>query len=65
MEPRAATPAKRLETVRHLAEAGIPTSVMIAPVIPTLNDSEVEVPALDTSRFQAPLATQSQMSLFD
>ena len=156
MEPRAATPAKRLETVRHLAEAGIPTSVMVAPVIPTLNDSEVEkilqeaaksgaasasyvllrlpleikdlfyewlrehepdraerviahirearggrdydstfrkrqigeghyaellanrfglasrrlgldveIPALDTSRFQAPLATQSQMSLFD
>ena len=156
MEPRAATPAKRLETVRRLADAGVPTSVMVAPLIPTLNDIEVEkilqeaaksgaasasyvllrlpleikdlfyewlrehepgraerviahirearggrdydstfrkrqigeghyaellakrfslvsrrlgldaeIPALDASRFQAPLATQSQMSLFD
>jgi DNA repair photolyase len=42
MEPRAATPSKRLETVRKLTEAGIPTSVMIGPVIPGLNDSEIE-----------------------
>ena len=42
MEPRAATPSKRLETVRRLADAGVPTSVMVAPVIPALNDSEVE-----------------------
>src|SRR6188472_1525669 len=33
MEPRAATPARRLETIRQLSEAGIPTSVMVAPVI--------------------------------
>ncbi len=42
MEPRAATPTKRLETVRALSEAGIPASVMIGPVIPGLNDSEIE-----------------------
>ena len=42
MEPRAATPAKRLEAIRGLSQAGIPTSVMIAPVIPALTDSEME-----------------------
>ncbi|MDF1606626.1 PA0069 family radical SAM protein [Hoeflea sp. YIM 152468] len=42
MEPRAATPEKRLETVRALSEAGIPVSVMAAPVIPGLNDHELE-----------------------
>ena len=42
MEPRAATPPKRLETMRALAEAGIPVSVMIGPVIPALNDEEIE-----------------------
>ncbi|TWG63097.1 PA0069 family radical SAM protein [Aminobacter sp. J44] len=42
MEPRASTPPKRLEAVRALREAGIPTSVMIGPVIPALNDQEIE-----------------------
>lgn len=42
MEPRAATPTKRLEAVRELGEAGIPTMVMTAPVIPGLTDSEIE-----------------------
>ncbi len=42
MEPRAATPPKRLETLRALAAAGIPTAVMVAPLIPALNDSELE-----------------------
>ena len=42
MEPRAATPAKRLEAVRLLSEAGVPTSVMVAPVIPAINDTEIE-----------------------
>ena len=42
MEPRAATPAKRLEAIRGLSQAGIPASVMIAPVIPALTDSEME-----------------------
>ena len=42
MEPRAATPPRRLEALRQLSEAGIPTSVMVAPVIPAINDSEIE-----------------------
>ena len=42
MEPRAPTPPKRLETLKLLSEAGIPTTVMVAPVIPALNDSEIE-----------------------
>jgi DNA repair photolyase len=42
MEPRAATPGKRLEALRQLSQAGIPTSVMVAPVIPALNDAEIE-----------------------
>ncbi len=42
MEPRAATPTRRLETLRLLSEAGIPTTVMVAPVIPALNEAEIE-----------------------
>jgi len=42
MEPRAATPSRRLEALRQLSEAGVPTSVMVAPVIPAVNDSEIE-----------------------
>lgn len=42
MEPRAASPARRLETIRALSEAGIPTGVLIAPMIPALNDRELE-----------------------
>jgi DNA repair photolyase len=42
MEPRAATPERRLETIAALAGAGIPTGVLAAPMIPVLNDSELE-----------------------
>ena len=42
MEPRAATPERRLETVKALSEAGIPVAVMTAPIIPGLNDHEIE-----------------------
>jgi DNA repair photolyase len=42
MEPRAATPLKRLEAVKRLSEAGVPVSVLTAPIIPALNDSEIE-----------------------
>jgi DNA repair photolyase len=42
MEPRAGTPARRLEALRALSAAGIPTHVMFAPVIPALNDDEME-----------------------
>ena len=42
MEPRAATPGRRLETIRKLAEAGVPVGVLAAPMIPALNDAELE-----------------------
>jgi DNA repair photolyase len=42
MEPRASTPTKRLEAIRTLTNAGIPTAVMVAPIIPAINDSEIE-----------------------
>jgi DNA repair photolyase len=42
MEPRAASPRRRLETIRALAAAGIPVKVLVAPVIPFLTDHEIE-----------------------
>jgi DNA repair photolyase len=42
MEPRAATPERRLAALRALTQAGVPTMVMFAPVIPGLNDHELE-----------------------
>ena len=42
LEPRAASPARRLETVRRLAAAGVPVGVLFAPLIPALNDHELE-----------------------
>ena len=42
MEPRAATPEKRIEAVRRLTAAGVPVTVMFAPCIPGLNDHEME-----------------------
>ncbi len=49
MEPRAATPGLRLKAMRDLSAKGIPVSVMVAPVIPALNDHEVER-ILDSSK---------------
>jgi DNA repair photolyase len=49
MEPRASTPAKRLEAIRQLSDAGIPASVMVAPIIPGLTDPEMER-ILDSAR---------------
>lgn len=42
MEPRAATPERRLEAVRALAAGQVPVGVMAAPMIPGLNDAELE-----------------------
>jgi len=42
MEPRASTPEKRLQAIRELADAGIPAAVMAAPMIPSLNEPEME-----------------------
>ena len=42
MEPRAASPLARLATLRKLTDSGIPSGVMFAPVVPALNDHELE-----------------------
>jgi DNA repair photolyase len=42
MEPRAASPARRLQAIRRLSDAGVPVSVLVAPVVPVLNDAELE-----------------------
>lgn len=42
LEPRAASPGARLDVIRELSSAGIPVSVLVAPVIPAVNDSEIE-----------------------
>ncbi|MFC3080332.1 PA0069 family radical SAM protein [Phenylobacterium terrae] len=42
MEPRAATPERRIEAIRQLSAAGVPVTVMFAPCIPGLNDHEME-----------------------
>lgn len=42
LKPRAAAPARRLATIARLAQAGIPTGALVAPVIPQLNDAELE-----------------------
>jgi len=42
MEPRAATPPRRLEAIRSLSAAGVPVGVLVAPIVPAINDSEIE-----------------------
>ena len=42
LEPRASTPVNRLRAVRELSDAGIPTSVLVAPIIPFINDEFIE-----------------------
>ena len=42
MEPRASRPENRLATIKALNDAGVPTGVLVSPIIPAINDSEVE-----------------------
>ena len=42
MEPRASTPERRIHTIAELTKAGVPTTVLVAPIIPAINDSEIE-----------------------
>ena len=42
LEPRAAAPQRRLQTIERLQQAGIPVGILLAPVIPALNDNELE-----------------------
>ncbi|HEY2418804.1 MAG TPA: PA0069 family radical SAM protein [Steroidobacteraceae bacterium] len=56
LEPRTASPAARLRVVHELAAAGIPTGVLVAPIIPAVNDSELErivAAAADAGAFRA------------
>jgi DNA repair photolyase len=48
LEPRCPTPARRLQTMRRLSDAGIPVGVLVAPVIPFLTDHQIE-PVLEAA----------------
>ena len=61
MEPRTSIPAARLRAVQALAEASIPVGVMVAPVIPGLNDSEI--PAILEAAHEAGAATAGYILL--
>ncbi|MBI2383895.1 MAG: PA0069 family radical SAM protein [Gammaproteobacteria bacterium] len=58
LEPRAAGPATRLRAIRELAGAGVPVGVLVAPVIPFVNDAEIE------AILEAAAAAGDQMALF-
>ena len=42
LEPRAAAPARRLRTIKALADAGVPVGVSVSPIIPFINEPELE-----------------------
>lgn len=63
LEPRAALPAKRLEAVARLAAAGIPVAVLVAPVIPFVNDHEVEAIVAAAARAGAVAAEYTLLRL--
>ncbi|MBL8538207.1 MAG: PA0069 family radical SAM protein [Hyphomonadaceae bacterium] len=50
MEPRAAAPHRRVEAIRVLASAGVPTTVMVAPIAPAINDNEIEAILAECAR---------------
>lgn len=63
LEPRAPTPERRLEAIAKLAAAGIPTGVMAAPMIPALNDAEMETILAAAKAKGASLASYSMLRL--
>jgi len=63
MEPRAPTPARRLAAIELLAAAGVPVVAMVAPVIPALNDSEIEAILKSASAAGAFAATYVMLRL--
>jgi DNA repair photolyase len=63
MEPRASTPARRLEAVSALAEAGVPVGVLIGPVIPGLNDHEIPAILAESARAGASFASYVALRL--
>jgi len=42
LEPRASAPHRRIQAIRNLSEAGVPCGVLVAPIIPALNDRDLE-----------------------
>ncbi len=60
MEPRAPAPARRLQMIRRLTDAGVPVRVMVSPVIPGLTDHEVER-ILEAARDAGAVAASSIM----
>ena len=42
LEPRAAAPQRRLKVIKRLNDAGVPVCLLLAPIIPVLNDAELE-----------------------
>lgn len=60
MEPRASSPARRLEAIRALSEAGVPVAIFASPMIPAINDMELER-ILDAGKAQG--ATSASMIL--
>lgn len=58
MEPRVPSPARRIETIRRLAEAGVPVRVMASPMIPALTDHELE-PILAAGREAGAIAAST------
>lgn len=61
MEPQTSAPWARLRTIRQLADAGIPTQVMVSPIIPGLND--VEIPRILESAREAGATSASYIVL--
>jgi len=61
MEPRAATPARRLDAIRTLADAGVPVGVNVAPIVPGLTDEEL--PAIMEAAAEAGAAFASYILL--
>ncbi|HEY2839912.1 MAG TPA: PA0069 family radical SAM protein [Pirellulales bacterium] len=61
MEPRTSVPAARLAAIRSLAGAGVPVKVMVAPIIPGLND--VEIPAVLSAAAEAGATSASYVLL--
>ncbi len=63
MEPRASTPAKRLEAIEKLSDAGVPVTAMVAPMIPHLNDHELETLLVEAAEKGATSAFYSILRL--
>jgi len=63
LEPRAPAPQRRLDTIRALAGAGVPVGVMMAPVIPALNDASIEESLAATAQAGATMAGYQMLRL--